>query len=232
MPEKTDKTNKLDIVNPELEAQKEKEAKDKVEREEQERTTRNKKLFLEAFSASMGIITAACQKASISRTTYYEWIDEDPDFKAAVDKVNDQLIDYSEDKLKQKIVGGNLKAVLFHLSRISPKYRQKIENFIKDQRTLEDLFDEAKAEQERQPKVVCPKCGKEYDDFDGIEVLYCEVCGFCKHASMTGGICDFCKKTEAQLKEEKDVAKPEQSSDNGSPAVDQGQAKADDQVQS
>jgi len=153
MDKKTDKLNIDSIENPELIRQREEEAKKKAEREEQERTTRNKKAFLEAFSASMGIITAACQKTSMSRTTYYDWIENDPDFKTAVEKVNEQLIDYSEDKLKQKIVGGNLKAVLFHLSRVSPKYRQKIENFIKDQRTLEDLFDEAKKEEKPDEKV-------------------------------------------------------------------------------
>lgn len=150
MSEKTDKSNSLDIKNPELEAKKQQEEKERVEREEQERTTKAKQAFLEVFAQTMGIITATCQKTGINRSTYYDWLHNDPEFKAAVDLVNDRLIDYSEDKLKQKIVGGNLKAVLFHLSRISPKYRQKIENFVKDQRTLEDLFDEAEAERQKQ----------------------------------------------------------------------------------
>ena len=40
----------------------------------------------------------------------------------------------------------------------------------------------------------CPKCNAEYNDFDGFGVLYCPKCRFCTHASVTGGICSFCKK--------------------------------------
>lgn len=43
-------------------------------------------------------------------------------------------------------------------------------------------------------KMYCPKCGEEYDDFDGFGVLYCEECGYCTHASITDRICDFCHK--------------------------------------
>lgn len=42
----------------------------------------------------------------------------------------------------------------------------------------------------------CPRCKKEWEDFDGFGVLYCPAwaggCGYCKHASRTDGQCDFC----------------------------------------
>ncbi len=44
------------------------------------------------------------------------------------------------------------------------------------------------------PKMICPQCGKEYDDFDGLGVLNCPRCGCCKHASVTNGQCDYCGK--------------------------------------
>lgn len=31
---------------------------------------------------------------------------------------------------------------------------------------------------DEQPKMQCPKCRAEYDDFDGLGVLYCEQCGY------------------------------------------------------
>ena len=40
--------------------------------------------------------------------------------------------------------------------------------------------------------VSCPRCKDEHEDDDGFGVLYCDKCGFCQHASLTGGVCDFC----------------------------------------
>jgi hypothetical protein len=31
------------------------------------------------------------------------------------------------------------------------------------------------------PKMACPKCGKLYDDFDGLSFSYCTACGYCSH---------------------------------------------------
>jgi len=47
------------------------------------------------------------------------------------------------------------------------------------------------------PETQCPKCGAWIPDFDGFGVLahlgpY--GCGYCKHASITGGVCSFCGK--------------------------------------
>jgi hypothetical protein len=40
--------------------------------------------------------------------------------------------------------------------------------------------------------VACPKCGDQQEDFDGVGVVYCEKCGFCTHAAITGDTCNFC----------------------------------------
>jgi hypothetical protein len=50
------------------------------------------------------------------------------------------------------------------------------------------------------PETACPRCGKWWEDFDGFGVLYCPAwaggCGYCKHASRTDGVCDFCLHTD------------------------------------
>ena len=50
----------------------------------------------------------------------------------------------------------------------------------------------------RQPTMQCPQCSAEYEDLDGLSVLHCERCGYCKHASVTrkngDWICDYCGK--------------------------------------
>lgn len=43
------------------------------------------------------------------------------------------------------------------------------------------------------PTMTCPKCKAEMPDFDGFGVLYHEACGFCRHASIDDGRCNFCK---------------------------------------
>lgn len=40
----------------------------------------------------------------------------------------------------------------------------------------------------------CPQYGRRQQDLDGFGFLYCRKCGYCKHASISGSTCDFCKK--------------------------------------
>jgi hypothetical protein len=54
-----------------------------------------------------------------------------------------------------------------------------------------------------QPTMNCPRCGKEYHDFDGVGVIYCappEGCGFCRHVARGGTpegmTCEFCGDVE------------------------------------
>lgn len=65
----------------------------------------NKKRFIEALKKSRGIISSACESVSMSRQTYYNWIDADADFKAAVDEIQESAIDFVESKLMEKING-------------------------------------------------------------------------------------------------------------------------------
>ncbi len=54
-----------------------------------------------------------------------------------------------------------------------------------------------------QPTMGCPRCRREYPDFDGFGVLYCpkpDGCGYCQHMSRsgddTGWVCDYCGEVE------------------------------------
>jgi ribosomal protein L37AE/L43A len=44
------------------------------------------------------------------------------------------------------------------------------------------------------PVTKCPKCGTERADHDGVGVVYCDLCGYCTHASASGKPlrCEFC----------------------------------------
>jgi flavoprotein len=46
------------------------------------------------------------------------------------------------------------------------------------------------------PKIACPKCGAQYDDYDGLSFSYCPACGYCSHPNSTvengKEICGIC----------------------------------------
>lgn len=64
-----------------------------------------KKAIIEALEAKHGIVTDACRLVGLSRSTYYDWLKNDADFKAAVDEVTETAIDFVEGKLYEKING-------------------------------------------------------------------------------------------------------------------------------
>ena len=64
-----------------------------------------KKAILEALEAKHGIVTDACASIGMVSSTFYEWLKNDPEFKAAVDEVQEVAIDYVEGKLFERING-------------------------------------------------------------------------------------------------------------------------------
>lgn len=68
-----------------------------------------KKKVLEALEEKHGIVSEACRSIGLARSTYYDWINSDPDFKKAVNDVNEAAIDYVEGRLFQKISGITMK---------------------------------------------------------------------------------------------------------------------------
>lgn len=64
-----------------------------------------KKKTLEALILTKGIVSSTCTKVNISRSTFYNWCNDDTDFKAAVDEINEAAIDFVESKLLEKING-------------------------------------------------------------------------------------------------------------------------------
>ena len=48
-----------------------------------------KKGLIEALEKSLGIVTTACKQVGIGRTTFYNYYNEDKEFKASVDDISD-----------------------------------------------------------------------------------------------------------------------------------------------
>lgn len=64
-----------------------------------------KKKMLAELKASYGRITQAAEAAGIVRQTHYNWIKDDPEYKALADDIDEAAIDHVESKLFEKIDG-------------------------------------------------------------------------------------------------------------------------------
>ena len=74
-----------------------------------------KESILKALENSLGVVTVACKKSDIPRSTYYKWLNEDEDFKAAVKDIENIALDFGESQLHKQIGSGNTSATIFFL---------------------------------------------------------------------------------------------------------------------
>jgi hypothetical protein len=65
----------------------------------------NKKVLLEALEKTLGVVTSACRKVNLDRTTFYNYVNSDKEFAAAVDSIQDVSLDFAESKLFELIDG-------------------------------------------------------------------------------------------------------------------------------
>lgn len=107
-----------------------------------------KREMLKALEKHYGIVTYACKDVDISRVTHYNWLDEDAEYRKAVEELDNVALDHSESKLRELIEGvmvekidedggvnvykkePNSTAVIFHLKTRGKKrgYVERIEN--------------------------------------------------------------------------------------------------------
>jgi hypothetical protein len=65
----------------------------------------HKKELIEALNGCKGIVSTACKSVGLSRTTYYDYYNEDPEFAKLADEAQENAIDFVEGKLFEKING-------------------------------------------------------------------------------------------------------------------------------
>lgn len=90
---------------------------------------KNKELLLEALEITLGIVTPACKEVGISRNQFYKYYNTDPEFKAAVDDINDITLDFVENQLLKKIKDGDTQSIMFYMKYKARKrgYTEKME---------------------------------------------------------------------------------------------------------
>ena len=86
-----------------------------------------KKMLIESLENSLGIVSTACSKANISRSSFYKWYKEDEDFRKKVDEIDSVKLDFVESQLFKNIQNLKEKSIIFYLQHKGHKrgYIQK-----------------------------------------------------------------------------------------------------------
>lgn len=80
-----------------------------------DKTDINKKKMIEALEMSLGVVTSAVKAVGIHRSTHYDWYNEDPEYRKAVDDIVNVSLDFAETQLFQSMKDQNVAAVIFYL---------------------------------------------------------------------------------------------------------------------
>jgi len=79
------------------------------------KTEQHKKALLEALEKSLGVVTTACKRVGVGRTTYYDWYNSDEEFKQSVDDLQNVALDFAESQLHKQIAENSTTATIFYL---------------------------------------------------------------------------------------------------------------------
>ena len=74
-----------------------------------------KKQMIEALKQSNGVVTTAIQSVKMHRSTFYNWMKEDEDFKQEVDDIRESALDFVESKMFERIENGSDTMIIFFL---------------------------------------------------------------------------------------------------------------------
>jgi hypothetical protein len=80
-----------------------------------------KKKLIEAMEKTMGIVTQACKEVGVSRDRFYTYYNTDPNFKKAIDDINDIQLDFVESQLLKNIAKGDRSSIMFYMKHKGKK---------------------------------------------------------------------------------------------------------------
>lgn len=98
------------------------------------KTLHTKKALIVAMRESLGIVTTACQTVGVSRTTYYEYLRTDKNFKTSIDDIENIALDFVEGQLLKQIQENNPTSTIFYL-----KTKGKSRGYIEPQHIKVDI---------------------------------------------------------------------------------------------
>ena len=71
--------------------------------------------MLQALEKTLGVVTSAAKQIGIDRTTHYNWLKEDEEYKRAVESIEDIALDFAESQLHKQIQNGEVSSTIFYL---------------------------------------------------------------------------------------------------------------------
>ena len=74
-----------------------------------------KESLLKSLEQSLGVVTVACKKADVPRSTYYKWLKEDELFAIEVRDIENVALDFAESQLHKQIAADSTAATIFYL---------------------------------------------------------------------------------------------------------------------
>ena len=88
-----------------------------------------KKAMISAMEKTLGVVTTAARSIGLNRSTHYEWMNTDPEYKDQIDDLENVTLDFAESQLHTQIKDGNTAATIFFLKTKAKKrgYIERIE---------------------------------------------------------------------------------------------------------
>ncbi len=71
--------------------------------------------MLECLEKTLGIVTPAAEKCGISRSSHYDWLRNDPNYRDAVESLNEVVLDFAEQNMIKRINEGSDQLIKFLL---------------------------------------------------------------------------------------------------------------------
>lgn len=120
-------------------------AKKQTNNEKKKATIANKSnklkdALLQALEESLGIVTSAVKAVGCNRSTFYDYMEKDPEFKKKVQAIQDIQIDFVEGHLFNQIQEGVPSSTIFYL-KTKAKHRGYQESMNLNHTTGEDFPD-------------------------------------------------------------------------------------------
>jgi len=76
-------------------------------KEKSQNATLKKNAMLKALESTLGVVTSACEVVGIDRRTHYRWMNEDEEYRNAVESLTDLAVDFAESQLFELIKGAH-----------------------------------------------------------------------------------------------------------------------------
>jgi hypothetical protein len=81
----------------------------------EKKADKQKQDLIQAYKSTMGNVSLAVEKVGLSRTTFYNYINDDAEFRNACKDIDERNLDFAESQLLKQIREDNTTSLIFYL---------------------------------------------------------------------------------------------------------------------